>query len=296
MSRPSAGEMLWRPVLVAMSTLALLGACGGDGGSRESRSSSTTEGVGPTSTSPGNPASSEASASSTSTTSALAAEGGSAGDAKPKAVSPATNRPAGVNTAPAPSPFTPPGRYRYASSGTFSAGTTGGQRRSGESILTVDPPAGNDQHSFRQGDGRSIEQILRFQTDGIYIVMLEVTEQGIAKQFRPLAPVLALPSRAPAGRTWSWRMTSTDGKTSLEASFLAERSEQVRVGPETVDTSVVKATLVTTGDVASRGTQTLWVAESRRLVVREESTTDGTFGAFTYRSTAKEELLHLDPS
>lgn len=191
---------------------------------------------------------------------------------------------------------TPPGRYRYASTGTFSAGVTGEQRRSGESILTVDPPAGADQHSFRQGDGRSTEQILRFQSDGTYIVMLKLTEQGLTKEFRPATPVLAFPYSAPTGRTWSWRMTSTDGKTTVETSFRIERTEAVAVGTESVPAVVVGANVVTTGDLASRGTQMLWVAEGRRLVVREQSATDGTFGAFSFRSTAEERLLQLVPS
>lgn len=189
---------------------------------------------------------------------------------------------------------TRPGTYRYASTGTFSTGPTGEQQRSGESVLTVDPPAGADQHSLRQGENRATEQVVRYQADGAYLVVLKVTEQGITKEFRPPAPVLAVPSPAPVGRTWSWRMTSTDGRTTIAADFRIERTEAVQVGPESVPTVVVQATLVTTGDVTSRGTQTLWVAESRRLVVREQSTTDGTYGSFSFHSTAEERLLSLN--
>lgn len=201
-------------------------------------------------------------------------------------------RPAGAPAAGA----TAPGRYRYASSGTFSVGPAGERPRSGESVLTVDPPAGADQHSLRQGVNRSTEQVLRFSPDGIYIVILKVSEEGVAREFRPSPPVLAFPYGAEVGRTWSWRMTSTDGNTTVEANFRIERKEPVQVASKSVPAVVVHATLATTGDVVSEGVQTLWVAEATRLVIREQSVTNGTFGGIPFRSTAREDLLHLSPS
>lgn len=191
---------------------------------------------------------------------------------------------------------THPGRYRYASTGTFSIGAGGEQPRSGESVLTVDPPVGSDQHSLRQGVNRSTEQVLRFQPDGIYIVFLKVSEQGLTKEFRPSPPVLAFPFGAAPGRAWSWRMASADGQTTVEADFRAERRESVQVGPDTVPSVVVGATLSTSGDLTSKAVQTLWVAESHRLVTREESVTEGTFGGVPFRSKAREEMLSLSPS
>jgi hypothetical protein len=285
---------------IAMAVaLATLAACGGDSGGGAEDGSPTTRGQAASSSTTAVPATaSGGEAATTAPVAGSAAATTTAGGARPATSTTSTSRAeatGGAAAAPAPSgaAATRPGRYRYASTGTFSAGLTGEQRRSGESVLTVDPPAGADQHSLREGDNRSTEQVLRFQADGIYIVVLEVTEQGLAKEFRPSPPVLAFPYGAAAGRTWSWRMTSTDGKTTVEGNLRIERTESVQVGSDAVPAVVVRAALATTGDIASRGTQTLWVAEGRRLVVREQSRTEGSFGAISFRSTAEEQLLSL---
>lgn len=292
-----------RRLSVAAATLAVatLVGCGGDGDDKDaSRRATTTTSAGtPTTTAPGDgvPTTTGSGGPAGGAAATTTPTGKSSGVATPTT---ATRRPAATGGAagapqPAAAVGTRPGRYRYASTGTFSAGPTGApQQRSGESILTVDPPVGADQHSLRQGDSRATEQVLRFQADGAYLVMLKLTEQGITKEFRPPTPVLALPSPAPVGRSWSWRMTSTDGQTTVQADFRVDRTESVQVGSEAVPAVVVQANLVTTGDVTSRGTQTLWVAEGRRLVVREQSVTDGTFGAFSFRSTAEERLISLN--
>ncbi|PLS75074.1 MAG: hypothetical protein CYG61_09195 [Actinobacteria bacterium] len=285
---------------IAMAVaLATLAACGGDSGGGAEDGSPTIRGQAASSSTTAVPATaSGGEAATTAPVAGSAAATTTAGGARRATSTTSTSRAeatGGAAAAPAPSgaAATRPGRYRYASTGTFSAGLTGEQRRSGESVLIVDPPAGADQHSLREGDNRSTEQVLRFQADGIYIVVLEVTEQGLAKEFRPSPPVLAFPYGAAAGRTWSWRMTSTDGKTTVEGNLRIERTESVQVGSDAVPAVVVRAALATTGDIASRGTQTLWVAEGRRLVVREQSRTEGSFGAISFRSTAEEQLLSL---
>lgn len=280
----------------AVLALVMLANCGGDSDDEATRASTTTSGAGASSSTIAGGSAPVGGATTTTAapagvSSSTRARGGAAAQATPTTSS-------GGKAAASPSPgvaATLPGRYRYASTGTFAVGLGGEQRRSGESVLTVDPPAGADQHSIREGEGRVSEQIVRFQPDGAYLVMLKVTEQGLTKEFRPPSPVLAVPGAAAPGRTWSWRVTSTDGKTTLDASFRAERREAVSVGADTLEALVVQATLVTSGDLASRGTQTLWVAESRRLVVREQAATEGTFGAFSFRSTSDERLISLTP-
>lgn len=286
-------------VALAAAVTTLVG-CGGDGGGREKESSATTSSRPTTSSTATVPATTTTAAEpGGGTAPTVRGGGGSAGRAGPTTPSTKAAGSAGATGAPSASGTAAarPGRYRYASTGTFSTGVGAEeQQRTGESILTVDPPAGADQHSLRQGEARSTEQVLRYQADGIYIVMLKVTEQGLVKEFRPSPPVLAFPFGAPVGHTWSWRVVSTDGRTTVDANFRVERTESVQVGPDTVPTVVVQATLVTSGDLISRGTQTLWVAEKQRLTVREQSVTDGTFGAFRFRSTAEERLFSLTPS
>lgn len=289
---------------VALAVVTLAG-CGGDSGDGDEESAPTTR-ARPSSSSTavaGTAPGGEAPTTVPVAGGAGSASGGAttgpkgAGRATPTTAAGRVRAPGGAALPSSSAPSaTRPGRYRYASTGTFSFGAGTEQQRSGESILTVDPPAGADQHSVRQGTNRSTEQVLRFQPDGIYIVMLKVSDQGLTKEFRPSPPALAFPYGPAVGRTWSWRMTSTDGQTTVDANFRIERKESVRVGEESVPAVVVHATLTTRGDLASNGTQTLWVAETERLVVREEAVTNGTFGDISFHSTAREELLTLTPS
>ena len=209
--------------------------------------------------------------------------------------------PSGTGAAPQSPPAatepTPPGTYRYTTSGSFSS-TPGGppQPRNGESTLVVEPPVGPDQRSVHQGPGRTTEQVLRIDAGGAHLVFLRRSEQGIVKEIRPSPPALALPADAVPGRSWSWRATSTDGQTVVDAGFRAVRTEDVTVGPDRVTALVVEAVVSTTGDIVSTSRQTLWVSLRHRLVVRQDDTTDGRVGAIAFTSTSSDRLMSLVPS
>lgn len=193
--------------------------------------------------------------------------------------------------------FTTPGVYRYVTTGTFTSTLGAAQPRDGETTLTVDQPSGPDQHSVRRGPGRTTDQVLRSERDGHYLVSLRTTDLSLSKEIRPTPPVLAMPADAEPGRTWSWRATSTDGKTTVESSFRAVRRDGVAVGTGRVDALVVEVTIVSSGDVTFTSRQTLWVSEGNRLVVRLEETTNGTLGGIvTFSSTSVDRLASLTPA
>lgn len=192
--------------------------------------------------------------------------------------------------------FTAPGRYRYATTGRFSSTAGGEQPRDGETVLTVDPPAGADQRSVRQAPARTTEQVLRVEDGGAFLVSLRQSEQGITKEVRPSPPALAFPADAAPGRTWSWRAVSTDGQTTVDAAFRVVRGEEVAVGAERVATLVVEAVVTTAGDVVSTTRQTLWVSPAHRLVVRLDESVQGRLGAFSFTGTGSDRLLSLTPS
>lgn len=191
--------------------------------------------------------------------------------------------------------FTAAGTYRYTTTGRFSSTLGAPQERHGESMLTVDPPSGADQHSVRHGPGRTTDQVLRLDDSGAYLVSLRQSEQGITKEVRPSPPALALPAGAAPGRTWSWRATSTDGRTTVDSTFTAVRTEEVTVGAERVTALVIDVVLSLTGDVTSTTRQTLWVSQRHGLVVRQDDTTEGTLGAIAFSSTSSDRLVSLTP-
>ena len=256
----SAGLARPRPLAVVLAVLVVVGSCGGDGDEEGSRPAAAKREVTTTTT---------AATTSSSTSSTTAAVGGAG--ARRSAPAPGAPKPArsGGPTASAPSPFTAPGRYTYATSGTFSSLLTGSQLRTGESVLTVDPPAGRDQRTVRQGPDSAVEQVLRLQDDGAFLVHLGQATMGLRKDFRPEPPVLAVPLPPSVGRAWSWRITSTDGLTTVDAGLRVARTETVDVGGENVPVVVVEATITTGGDVVSTTRQTLWISDRYRLVVQQ---------------------------
>lgn len=191
--------------------------------------------------------------------------------------------------------FTPPGTYRYTTTGHFTSSLTGPQARNGSVVLTVDPPSGPDQRSVRSGVGRITQQVLRLDAGGAYLVSLRLTDNGLDKEVRPAPPALALPADASPGRMWSWRATSTDGRTTVDSSFKAVRTEDVTVRTERVATLVVEVVLTLSGDIVSTSRQTLWVSPRQGLVVRQDESTEGRFGVIPFSATSSDILVSLTP-
>lgn len=192
-------------------------------------------------------------------------------------------------------PFTPAGTYRYASTGQFTSSLTGPQPRNGEVTLTVDPPSGTDQRTVRRAFTRTTEQVLRFDAAGVHLVYLRLDDQGINKAVEASPPVLALPTDAAPGRTWTWRLRSTDGLTTADSSFRALRTEPVSVAGQRVPALVVEAVLSLSGDIAATLTQTLWIDLDRRLVLRQDEASQGRFGVITFSGTTSDTLVSLAP-
>lgn len=282
-----------RLTAAALAVLLSAGACGGGGddsgeGAGAVTSTSAATAPGPATT---GPAADPSSASPGSGRTPGPPRSGTAGasTAPPTTASPAPPPPAGLA-------FTPLGTYRYATTGRFSSTLGAPQARDGESTLTVDPPSGADQHSVRQGPGRTTDQVLRLDSGGAYLVSLRQVEQGLTKEVRPSPPALALPAGAAPGRTWSWRATSTDGQTTVDSRFTAARTEEVTVGADRVTALVVEVVLQLTGDVVSTSRQTLWVSLRHSLVVRQDDATEGRLGAIGFSSTSSDRLLSLGPA
>ncbi len=282
----------------AVAALVLGGACGGGGGGGDRQRAL---------------AAATSTTSSTALAASVTAAPATAAAASPPTIAgrtPRTTAPArAATTSSTPSPsttaarsapapgltFATPGTYRYATTGSFTSTLTGTQSRTGQKTLTVDPPSGSDQHSVLGGLGQTTDQVLRLDGGSAYLVSLHLTDTGVDKEVRPSPPALAVPGDAAPGRTWSWRAMSTDGKTVVDSSFTAVRTEDVSVGAERVPALVVEVVLALSGDIMSTSRQTLWLSAGHRIVLRQDESTNGRFGLFTFSSTSTDSLLSLTP-
>jgi hypothetical protein len=282
-----------RPVRLVLAGLVAAAVLAGCGSSKDNRSAITKKVT--TTTAEGNAtvdsAAGPASAGSQSTAANnLKNSSQSPTTAKAGSVSAASN-----STSPPPATAaglqpTTPGKYTY-----HLTGQGNGQNIDTQLTMTVDPPTGGDQHSTTQTQQGSEEQTLRYQANGLYLVELKLNAGFIQKDFTPNPPALQYPEPATIGKTWSWSVTSSDGKTTVNTSFQVLRTENQTVGSETVPTTVLKVTITTSGDIVSKSDSTYWISEKYRLIVRTDSTADTTSPIVTH-STTSQVLLSTKPS
>ncbi len=203
---------------------------------------------------------------------------------------PAAAQPAAASRA------TAPGSYTYDTSGTVTLGAGAPQQRSGSATLTVDPPEGDRQSAVLEGEQGRTETDSVLRADGRYLARLLLTTPAFSKEFAPAAPVLLLPTPADAGRTWSFTVKSTDGKTTATAKNRVVRSEAVTIGGEKIDTRVVETVLTLRGDVVFDGTTTSNYAPEQRLAVKERGKGKGTISGVPFATDTTSTLRSVDPA
>lgn len=188
---------------------------------------------------------------------------------------PTTTAKAGSSAPATSSKTAAPGRYTYRRTGDQTS-PFGAQSLNGEGSLVVHAPNGADQHSVTAYTESSSEQTLRHRAGGIDLLYLKIDNRqaGSSFEFRPSPPVLFAPDPIAVGATWSWRMTSTNGALTIDASFKVVRNETIDIGGEAVATAVVEGTSQLSGAFTGTLRQTLWGSERHRLIVRTDDTTD----------------------
>lgn len=189
-----------------------------------------------------------------------------------------------------------PGTYTYNRTGTSTSNAFGDRSLDGPVSLKVDPANGNEQRSVQSSAESSSEQVLRFLPEGAYFTYLKSTNSGLSKEFRPNPPVLAMPAGATVGRTWSWTVQSSDGATTLNASFKVERNETVNIGGEAVPTVVLSVVLKTTGDIELTTNQTNWISVAKGLSVKVDENSNGRAGSITFTSQSSMTMQSTRPS
>lgn len=267
-----------RKLIVVLAIVALsAAACGGGKkdkeGSKPDSSATTAPAGGDTTTSSSAPGSNGATGSLSGAgagAGAAAGAGGATTTTAGNANTTTTARPTAVTRTAAA------GRYTYRRTGTQTSPAFGGDRSlDGEGTLTVDPANGNEQHSKVEYTESVNEQTLRHRPGGIDLLYLRNEIRGFSNyEFRPAQPVLFAPDPTKVGATWSWRLTSTDGRLTIDGSFKALRSESVTIGGEAVATTVVEGNLTFSGALNGTSRQTVWGSDKYRLIVRTDETTD----------------------
>lgn len=285
-------------VLLAVSLLAA--GCGGKDKKESSDAAESTTTSSTTSTTAGGGAGGAAGTAATSTT---VPSGPNASGSGKNATAPAGSAPAGSAggggggsaSSDSARPATP-GTYTYNRTGKASATGFGEQSLDGPVSLKVDPIANGEQRSLESSSEGEVEQVLRLLPEGAYFTLIRQSTTGFNKEFRPNPPVLAVPTAPAVGRTWSWTVTSTDGKTTINASFKVDRKENLTIGGEQVSTVVLVVNLKASGDITLNSTQTNWVALSKGLSVRIDEVADGTISGVPVHSESSQTLQSTRPS
>jgi hypothetical protein len=227
-----------------------------------------------------------------SSTTGAGSAGTSSGGGSTTAGGAAPGSAAGTGTAPAS--HTAPGTYTYDTSGTVTAGTP--RDASGTSTLTVNAPSGGRQHSTLTNDQGSTAQDVVVRSTGTYLAMLAISNPAFNKQFRFETPVLLVPDPATPGRSWSFRGTSTDGKTTVAVTAKVARRETVKVGGVPTATAVVTSTLRLTGDVTYTADMETWYDPADRLTVKDHTRGSGTYGGLAFQTDLTAVLRSTRPS
>jgi outer membrane murein-binding lipoprotein Lpp len=288
------GAMTTRRLAAALVAVLLLAGCSGDDAKPRAAASPTSQQAVTSSASAApSGASSSASAGTTAEPTATAV---------PAPGTTTTGLPS--RTSPTPVSSAPPGPQarrlsaapgRYTLDATTSTGA-GAEPEKGEATLTVDPPTGDDQHSVLDlGEYGSTEQTVRFSASAVELVQLKVTS-GFTKEFRPVRPVLLLPQPPTVGRTWSWRMVSTDGATTASVEAKVTKTETIAVGGERVSCVVVHSTLRLTGDITATSVMDTWYADRYHVTVKQHAVTDGMLGTFRFHTDTTTMLRSTTPS
>jgi hypothetical protein len=265
---------------MALALAVALAACGGGDKKKDTAADGGAASEdGTTTTVPGQTPTGEAGApggagtSAGGTTASGGAQAGTNTTTAPSGGGPTTTAKAGSSSPSTSSKTAAPGRYVYQRTGKQTS-PFGEQSLNGQGTLTVNAPNGAEQHSSTVYTESSSEQTLRHRSGGIDLLYLKVSNQAGTFEFRPSPPVLFAPDPLTVGATWSWRITSTNGALTIDASFKVVRTETLNIGGEQVATSVVEGTSQVSGAFTGTLKQTLWGSEKHRLIVRTDDVTD----------------------
>ncbi len=183
-----------------------------------------------------------------------------------------------------------PGRYAQSVSG-----TANGQQVPSQASFTIEQVDETDQRQVTDTPQGPMVQVLRYTPSEVLLVSLELPGIG---RFAPNPAVRYAPVPGAVGETWTWEITSTDGRSTLAQSSAITRTEQVVIAGETVDT-VVGETTLTFNSPGLSGTIQLhsWVSPLYVIAVRTRQVANASYyGIPAFASDTTAELVSLSPA
>lgn len=192
---------------------------------------------------------------------------------------------------------TAPGTYTYDTSGTVKT-AFGPKDASGTTTFTVSALAGGSQHTQMKSTNSTTDEQVVPRSAGMFLSDLKINGGGgiIDVEFRLSPAALLFPSAATTGKTWSWKATSTDGKTTATQSSKVTGTQTLVIGGKKVSTVVVQTHLVLSGGTDYTVDVTNWVAPSYRLVVKDHQVGHGTAYGSSYSNDITDVLRSVRPA
>lgn len=193
---------------------------------------------------------------------------------------------------------TAPGTYTLDETGTVTLGSPGTpQDASGTTTLTVDPLTNGMQHSTLHSDSTGdTDEVLLVRSTGTYVASLKLTSPAFTKELRPSPAALLVPDPASVGSAWSWKATSTDGKTHAAATNKIGSTQALTIGGTRVVCAVVQTHLVLTGDVDYTTDLTTYWSPDYRLPVKTHSTGKGSYNGFPFSTDITSVMRSVKPA
>ena len=277
---------------IAVVLALVLAACGGGGGGGDPEAASSDDS--PTTTTTTTAAAGDE--PTTSTTAAPAAapdEGETPGTTAAPAAGAAASASAPASAGPTP---LAPGTYHYRQTGSTKVGADSYESPP-EGTSEVDPPNADGTqvvHRYIDPEGKPSDATMRFGPDGIF--MLETVVRAGGTEVRcTFDPPLATPAWPPTvGATSSGHGECGSFTTDVTSEITETRS--VTLDGRTYDAVVVRSTITTSGQFESTSSQVDWFVPELRMSAHSETTSKGSFGAFTFESAGSSDLLSATPT
>jgi hypothetical protein len=184
--------------------------------------------------------------------------------------------------------------------GTYTLAVTGSASLNGGTPQPAPPSAtykitqtsATDQH--QTGD---FELDLRWTPESASLLKLTLKQGGNAlKTFQPATPLLYTPFPGTVGRTWSWTVKSTDGKTTVSQVSNITKTEAVVIAGRSEPAFVVHTVLTLTGDVKGSVDLTSWMSSIYRVALRQHVVVDATYLGFHATSDTTGQLVSVSPA
>lgn len=185
------------------------------------------------------------------------------------------------------------GRYRFHVSGTETGAAPSG-RVDESSDQVVERVSGT---TVRLTDDSQVVR-LEYRPGVIHLTELDITVPGFNRRFVAAPPVLYAPYPAESGRSWQWRLKSTDPgtNTSITQESVARGVEQIKVAGAVADTFVVETLVTFSGDANGTVRLTTWTDPARGLAVRVHRVTDLTIGLYRAKGDVTAEFMEFTGS